>query len=193
MSDQTPILPSDVTLSALKASVDVSKVFLTFLSAGGNRFKTAAACGLSVEQVDDLARSEGWAAKLAQRSKIASDESKTGEALNREIQRLQANAQAQRLLGEIDRVLLHLAKLSDEELLRYTQEVKKDGTKAPTAAFFVEMAKAMQTCHLCVFRATGDQLPARPEAPDEEATMKGLALSLGAEISKLAAQGQKDA
>jgi Zn finger protein HypA/HybF involved in hydrogenase expression len=177
----------EVALSQLKARTDVGRIMLVYITCGGNRFKTAAATGLSVEQVDDLAVDGDWADKLRMRNDMAGLESKTAEAINQEIQRIQALAQAQRLMEEINAVLLHLYKLPAEDKLKYLFEVKKDGTKAPTAAFYVEMSKALQTCQMAMFRASGDQLPGRPEAQSDEAIGKAAALSIANEVGKLSA------
>lgn len=178
--------PKSVSLSVAKANLDVSKVFLTYINSGGNRFKTAAACSLPVDLVDDLARDEGWAEKLGQRNSLAKDESKSSEEINREILRLQAASQAARLKDEIDAVLLHLANLPPEEKLKYLFVQKPGGVKAPTGSFYVELAKAMETCHQAIYRAMGDQLAKRPDAPDEEALIKEQGVTIAASISKLA-------
>lgn len=178
--------PKSVSLSVAKANLDVSKVFLTYINSGGNRFKTAAACALPVDLVDDLARDEGWAEKLGQRNSLAKDESKSSDEINREILRLQAAAQAARLKDEIDAVLLHLANLPPEEKLKYLFVQKPGGVKAPTGSFYVELAKAMETCHQSIYRAMGDQLAKRPDAPDEEAFIREQGVTIAASISKLA-------
>lgn len=177
---------TDVALSSLLCRVDTAAVFLTYVTCNGNRFKTAAATNLSVEQVDDLARHGDWSDKLKQRAEMAGLESKTGEAINNEILRLKASSQAQRIMEEIDAVLLHLFQLPKEEKLKYLFETKKDGTKTPTASMYVELSKAAAQCHQSLYRASGDQLPGRPEAQSAETAGKAMALGIAAEIGKLA-------
>lgn len=183
MSDfELPAAPSAaVDLSRLKSRVDVSRIFLLFINGGGNRYRTAAASGLSVDEVSDLALSEDWHGKLAERTRIAEADSKTTDDINREIARLQAAAQSQRLIDEINGILLHLEKLPKDEKMDYLFEVDRTGKKTPTAKFFTDLAKALETAHGCLYRALADQLPARPNAinPEETGKMLGVGVAQG--------------
>lgn len=172
-------------MSYEKSRIDIAQVLLTFLACGGDRFKTAACCNLSVDVVDELAAGGDWLTKLDLRGKLAEDGKKTGHEIALELQRLKVRAQAQRIMDEIDTVLLHLSKLSEEDKLRYLFEVKRDGTKKPTGAFYVELAKASETASQILFRASQDQMPQRPEAESENAYGARASLGIGAELSKL--------
>lgn len=193
MSDFLPTPDKDIALSALKATTDVSRIFLIYLGSNGNRFRTAAASGLSVDQVDELALSEGWDAKLKERKSIAEGDSKTTDEVNREIARLQSAAQSQRLIDEINAALLHLEKLPPEDKLLYLFEVDRMGKRTPTAKFYLEIAKALETAHQCLYRALQDQMPQRPEAQDPERMGKEIGLSIANGVSKLLASNKKGA
>lgn len=185
-SDADPIPDGRLELSRLKARVDVSRVFCTYLAAGGDRFRTAAATGLTVEEVSDLANDEGWAAKLAERTKLADGTDKTLADVNREVGRLTAAAMSQRVIDEINGVLLYLEKLTPEEKAAFMFEVDRTGKRTPTASFYVELAKALEIAQQCLYRANEDQLPMRPEAADAEAIGKGMGLGIGKAFAELA-------
>jgi hypothetical protein len=184
----------EVILSYEKSRIDIAQVLLTFLTCGGDRFKTAACCNLSVDVVDELATGGDWLTKLNLRGKLAEDGKKTQHEVALELQRLTVRAQAQRIIDEINVVLLHLSKLPEDDKLRYLFEVKRDGTKKPTGAFYVELAKATETASNLLFRASQDQMPQRPEAETQEAFEGRATLGIGAELSKLiqAAQTPKE-
>ena len=175
----------EVIMSYEKSRIDIAQVLLTYLACGGDRFKTAAACNLSVDLVDELATGGSWAEKLGLRDKLAEDGKKTTHEIGLELQRLTVRAQAQRIIDEINIVLLHLSKLPEDDKLRYLFEVKRDGTKKPTGAFYVELAKATETASQILFRASQDQMPQRPEAETEDAYGARASLGIGAELSKL--------
>lgn len=172
-------------IASIKASLDVSRVFITYLSCGGDRFKTSAVSGVSVDTITLLERHERWDLKLKSRHELAQAENKSVDEFDRELRRLQLLSQATRLKDEIDEVLLHLANLPREEKLKYLFEVSKNGSKKPTGAFYVELAKAVETCNNCIYRASGDQLPARPESPDPSKTAIAHSLSLSGALSQL--------
>lgn len=185
--------PLQHSLSALKGRISVSNVFLIFMNSGGDRFKTAAASGLSVEEVDSLSRSEQWAEKLQDRRKMAGDSKRTTEDINQELARLRASAQAERLMTEIDGILKYLETLGQEEKLKYLFETDRTGKTSPTAKFFLDLAKAVETCSQCVYRGHRDQLPMRTEAPDAEVVGKQIGAGVADGMARFVAGLRKNA
>lgn len=188
-----PEMRGGVALSQLKAKISVAACFNTYLRTG-DRFKTAAAHNLSVEQVTDLATHEGWDALLGQRDKLTEQggSSKTREDTNRELARLRIASQADRLAKEIDAVLDHLEALSKDEKLAYLFEVDRTGKKTPTAKLFLDLTKALQSLAEVSLRAEGDQLPQRPDSSsiDGKEFAKNLGVGMAGAVLQLAHGGK---
>lgn len=182
------ITDKDVTLSSLKAKVSVASIFATYLRTG-DRFRTAAAHNLSVEQVTDLAVHEGWDKLLGQRNALTEQggSTKTREDTNRELVRLRIASQADRLSGEINAVLDHLESLSKEEKEAYLFEVDRTGKKTPTAKLYLDLTKALQALAEVSLRAEGDQLPQRPDAGviDGKEFAKNLGVGMAGAVMQL--------
>lgn len=179
------MLMDALALSRLKTRISVTQVFLVYLNAGGDRFKTAAVNGLTVEEVTALAQDEKWDDKLADRRRLAEPVDgktapRTPEEVSQECCRLEVQALSTRLFNEIKTVLDHLERMPDADKLQYLFEVAKDGKRSPTAKFYLDMAKALDTAAQIRYRSLGDQLPARPDAGGgSDLTKLGQGLAAG--------------
>jgi len=198
-SDFFPLPPKSdpgVGLSCLKSRISVAAVFNTYLRTG-DRFRTAAAHNLSVEEVTDLATHENWDALLGQRRKLTEEggATKTTEDTNRELVRLQIASQADRARNEINLVLDHLESLAKDDKLAYLFEIDRTGKRTPTAKLYLDLTKAIATLAEVSLRAEGDQLPARPESDGVSGNefAKSLGLGLAKGVAELAAGASRTA
>jgi hypothetical protein len=98
-----------------KDAMDVAQVFQTFMTFCGDVARTAAATGLTAEQVTTLANSEHWDEKLQLWNTLKDGDSKE---LQIQINRAVTYVQAHRLRSILDRLVSHLTKKSDDDLVQ---------------------------------------------------------------------------
>lgn len=138
-----------------KNSIDVSQVFLVFMSLVGDVERTALALDLDPKFVEKLAAEEGWAQKI-RRISVMSKSEKPGDwekAQNRALCFVQAH-QASML---IDR-FLHLLNIKDDlGIEACATHVSKDGSqKYVSARFLADITSAMEKLQHLKYTALGD-------------------------------------
>lgn len=136
-------------MNVAKRDIDVSKVFLAYLSLQGDVQRTAFACDMDVETVRDLALGEQWASKIAQSSVLREQDTNFQINLNRALNFVQAR----QLSGLVDAVL---KKLSDPvELDAALTTVTKNGSTFSTKPI-TDLVRAAEMIQNMTSRALGD-------------------------------------
>lgn len=145
---------------------DNSAIFLTYLSFLGDVEKTSAATNVVVPYIWQLAKKEGWQAKVD--ALIALKKEQGSDALAREINRVTNYVQAVRFRNVIDRVLRTVTKTDedfDDFLTQHGKEVRNTSCKT-----VVELVKAAQIVHSMTYASLGDTCGERVSR-DEDATV----------------------
>jgi len=152
-----------------KSSVDVSRIFLVFVSVVGDVLKTASALDLDPDFVRKLAKDEGWNEKIS-RICLLGKSGKPGDferAQNRALAFVQAH-QTREIIG---RVISRFQDMTDEEILEATSNVAKDGSRHVSGRFWADLTAAMEKTHNLAYAALGDTAGERndnaSEATDE--------------------------
>lgn len=163
-----------------KNKVDVSKVFLVYMALVGDAEKTALALDMAVEDVADLAKKEGWAAKVRSISVM----SKTGtpgdweRAQNRALNFVQCH----QLRRMIDGALFALNEKCAADSLALLEVIDKNGTVRFSARLFTELAQTMDRVHSMTYAALGDSVTERElraeTDPDNPTNSTGLHAAL---------------
>jgi len=144
-----------------KNKVDVSAVFLVYMTLVGDVNKTAVAMDLDPAFVEELAEREGWKAKVKRMSTVSkSDEPGGWERMQN---RALNFAQAHRLREFIDRMILHFADKTPEQLIDAFSAVSKSGDVRVSARFVADLASASEKVQLLSYHALGDTAPERKD------------------------------
>lgn len=161
-----------------KNLIDVSQVFNLYLTFGGDAARTSVAANVPRETVVELARLEGWDAKVADLAVLK--EASSGDvvvAMNRAVN----FAQASRLRKLVDMVVSELITKSPEELVdalstkRYDSETGKVVSSSFSARSLTDLVKAGEAAELMTQRALGDTVAERPEGSNDK---KGSSIAL---------------
>lgn len=146
---------------ALKGRVDVSQVFLVFMSLVGDVARTAAALDLDPDFVDKLATDEGWKTKI-QRVCMMSKGDKPGD-YERGVNRALCFVQAHRLRVLIDQMLRSFDGLTPEQVADKLSHKDKTGNFHISSRFFADLGAAMEKAHAMSYHALGDTITERKE------------------------------
>lgn len=140
-----------------KDRLDVSKVFLCYLHAGGDPLKTATAAGCKTSEVLFLERAENWPEKLSGNYSFAGGGSEEQLARAREMNRVSCVVQAQRLSGAIDRVLQFIYD-NEDNIEKFCKEtVDKKGMRVFSVKPLLDLTKAAQVAQDMMFKALDDK------------------------------------
>ena len=149
-----------------KNKVDVSAVFLVYMTLVGDVNKTAVAMDLDPAFVEELAEREGWKAKVKRMSTVSkSDEPGGWERMQN---RALNFAQAHRMRELIDRMLLHFADKTPDELAAAFTSIAKGGDIRISGRFLADLASASEKVQSLSYHALGDTPPERKERGPEE-------------------------
>jgi hypothetical protein len=171
-------------LAIRKANLDVSKIFLAYLSCNGDALQTARLSDCSVEDVIQLSLAERWANKL-QESGLSPVE-KDGDIVKsrREWIRMTCYLQGLRLRGIID-AILQKACATREGAHELCFEVAKNGQPIFSTRPIRDLVDATERCHNLLYRAVGDSLKASVEEErDSDARFRDLHLTVIQSLQK---------
>lgn len=138
--------------------IDRAQVFLLFSTFAGDVERTAHASGLTPSAVIDLATSQGWNDKL--KAILALKRSAAPGDVERGLNRAMNFVQAHRLRLFLDRLLLKLSVMDNEELEEYfftgpeTKVAFKP--KALSTRALADLASAMEKCSVMSYQALAD-------------------------------------
>lgn len=153
-----------------KARLDVSQIFLTFMSLVGDCARTAAALDIDPAIVEGLAEQEGWIDKV-RRLSVMSKSGKPGDyerAQNRALNFVQAH----RLRMTVDAMLRSFDGLTPEQILFKFTSFDKLGREHISARFLADLAAAAEKIQALSYAALGDSVKERVErAGDNDGEM----------------------
>src|SRR5262245_25474277 len=130
-------MSNDKAFAAQKAKTDVAQVFLVFMATIGDVGKTAAALDLDPHFVAWLAEQEGWLAKV-KRVSLMSKGDKPGD-WERAQNRALCFVQAHRARMLMDRLILNLTGLNEDEFIAQFTVTSREGNQSLNARFFADM------------------------------------------------------
>lgn len=133
-----------------KKDIDVSRVFLAYLSLQGDCDRTALACDMDPETVRSLALNEQWATKIQQFAALREQDQHFQIGLNRVLNFVQAR----QLSGLVDSVIKHLNS-TPETLVDSLTTVTKNGSSFNTKPL-TDLVRAAEAVQLMTARALGD-------------------------------------
>lgn len=149
---------SEVNFPVDKSKLDVTQIFLVYVSSVGDISKTAAALDLDPAIVESLSISEGWVEKV-KRLTLMSKSGKPGDferAQNRALNYVQAHL----FRLTIEKALKYVRDMAIEEVLEGTasREVvaMRKIEKRISGRFFTDMSKALETVQHLTYAALGD-------------------------------------
>jgi hypothetical protein len=147
-----------------KNALDVSQVFQTYITLGGDVERTAIVLNLDLITVKALATSENWEAKAAGWRKAGDGELKdTQIQFNRAVNYVQSH----RLRSIVDAITTQLALKRPEELIDLLTKTSKNGSEF-SARPLADLVKAAETCQAMTQRALGDTVAERPESDGDK-------------------------
>jgi hypothetical protein len=154
-----------------KSKLDVSQIFLCYMSLVGDVEKTANALDMEPKVVAALAEQEGWIEKV-RRISVMSKSGKPGDyerAQNRALNFVQAH----RLRLTVDAMLRAFDGLTPEEIVSKLSSLDKNGVPHVSARFLADLAAAAEKVQALSYAALGDSVKERverAEASDGEMT-----------------------
>lgn len=148
-----------------KTSLDVSQIFLVFMSLVGDVEKTALACDIDPDIVRALAEQEGWTDKIRRVSLLSKSE-KPGD-YEKAVNRALCFAQAHIFRSMVQKVLDALSKHDGNQLLTDMAQVKA-GAISYSGKLFSDLASAMEKAHHLSYLALGDETANRGGLEGEE-------------------------
>ena len=149
-----------------KNHIDVVRTFITFTTLCGDVQRTAAALDLDPAVVEQLARDEGWHAKIA-RISLLSKSGRPGE-YERGVNRALNFAQAHRMRLLLDKLLEEFQDKTPEEILESVTSRTAQGATNVSARFFSDLTAAMEKAQHLSYLALGDTAGERPDVTTEE-------------------------
>jgi hypothetical protein len=159
-----------------KNLLDVSQIFQTYMTFGGDAAKTAAALNLDKIVVEQLATSENWKQKVAEWNSILDGDSQDVQV---QINRAVNYVQSHRLRAILDTVIQELAKKDGAELVDMLTVVtsSEDGPSRAELKTrpLTDLVKAAEAVQAMSQRALGDTAA---ERPDEPGNGKGSSIAL---------------
>lgn len=145
----------DQSLATRKEELDVSRIFLSYLAAAGDVVEAAQIANCKLDDVLFLARSECWAAKLADAGVVRGKTKEDAQLRMREVNRVTAYIQGIRLRGLIDRTLQYVYEKEDN-LMEFATERDKKGEAFFSTKPILDLTKAAVEVHAMIYRALGD-------------------------------------
>jgi hypothetical protein len=164
-----------------KNTLDVSQIFLTYLTFGGDVDRTSIAVNLDREIVMNLAKAENWPAKLDQLTKL--NDGADSKVLQVQINRAINYVQAHRLRAIVDKVISHLSTKRAEDIVDLFTRVGKNGEPEFSARPLTDLVKAAESCQVMTQRALGDTASERPEDVGEGPKGAPIALQVMAAMN----------
>lgn len=146
-----------------KRRLDVSQIFLAFMTFVGDVEKTAAALDLDPKVVKDLAVSEGWQDKI-KRVCLLSKSEKPGD-WERAQNRALCFVQAHRVRLVLDKVLECFHELTANEVLDKLSTVRESHVTF-SSRFLSDLTSAMEKAHFLSYAALGDTVKERETRED---------------------------
>ncbi len=140
------------------AAIDETQVFLVYMALVGDAEKTALALDLDVSEVTRLAVRGQWYDKV-RRISLQSKSGTPGDwerAQNRALNFVQCH----QLRRRIDAALAHMAGLSAEQLITFTDH---NGVTKLSAKLFQDIATSMKLIHEMTYAALGDTVKEREQ------------------------------
>lgn len=174
-----------------KSRLDVSGIFLVYITTVGDIGKTAAAFDLDPGLVQALATQEGWLEKVKRISMLSKSE-KPGDwerAQNRALNFVQSY----RLRQLIDKMLLTFDGMTPAEVMEKFTTNDKNGQVHLSARFFGDLSAAAEKAHSLSYQALGDTVGEREERGEGSAPLSTAALhvALIAALSTPCMQGRE--
>lgn len=151
-----------------KSKLDVTRIFLVYVSTVGDVERTALALDLDPEVVQFLAESEGWVQKLRRLTLVSG---KTGKE-STPVELLQNRAlnwvQCHRFRQVIDNLVRSFYDMDAEELLAEMQPTDKEGHRRFSARPLADLASAMEKVQAMSYNALGDTPAERKKSTKED-------------------------
>lgn len=147
----------DQSLATRKEELDVSRIFLAYLSAGGDTVAAAQIAGCRIEDVLFLAKAECWDVKLQNAGVVRGRTKDEAQIRLREINRMTAYIQAIRLRGLIDLTLQYIYK-DQKNIVEFASETDKHGETFFSTKPILDLTKAASEVHAMIYRSLGDVL-----------------------------------
>ena len=175
-----------------KRTIDVSKVFLAYMTFVGDVERTAAALDMHPDTVRQLAEQEGWHGKI-QRVNALTKSGQPGD-YERGVNRALSFVQAHRIRLLLDRVLRRYEDLTDDELDARLETVGRGGTRAFSCRFMADFTAAMEKAQHLAYLALGDSLAEREMRgkPDDEVEATTIHAAVIAALNNPRALGLDD-
>ena len=136
-------------MSLLKRDIDVSRVFLAYLSLQGDCNRTAMACDMAVEDVRDLAAAEQWSTKIKQFAALREEDQHFQVGLNRVLNFVQAR----QLSGLVDAVIKEMS--DPEKMMELLTTTTMHGSTFNTKPL-TDLVRAAEAIQAMTSRALGD-------------------------------------
>ena len=149
-----------------KNHLDVSRIFLTFVTLVGDVERTAEELGIDPEIVRKLADKEEWHNKI-QRVCLMSKSGKPGD-WERAANRALCFVQAHQIRSLVDKMVAAFQGLTPEEIAEKLSTFDKLGHAHVSARFFADLAAAAQKAHEMSYAALGDSMGERKERASED-------------------------
>jgi hypothetical protein len=165
--------PDHAAFAEQKKRTDCAQIFLMFMATVGDVERVALALEIDPAFVGWLAEQEGWADKI-RRVSVMSKGGKPGD-WERAQNRCLNFVQAHRVRMLIDRLILHLFKMTPEELATKMSSMQKNGSLNLSGRFFADIMSALDKVHVLSYYALGDSVGERLERTREEGQDRSVA------------------
>jgi hypothetical protein len=185
------VATSTLTMTTTAKVADPAGLMLLYLAFLGDADRTAAAAGVDVNDVRELASLNRWDLRVTQLRVVKRNEG--ADAFAQELNRTQNLVQAFRLRGIIDSVV-KLISSSPSELDAFLTQVSPKGGKIKTMKPLMELTKAAQVVQSLTYAALKDtvreRLKEEQEGTDADgrvslAILRALASKVADEIPEL--------
>lgn len=172
-----------------KNKLDVTAIFLIWMTLAGDSNKTALALDIDPKVVEELSQTEDWKEKLRRMSLVSKSDEPGG--WERMCNRALNFAQAHRMRELIDRMLLHFADKTPQELADSFSSSLKGGEVRISGRFLADLASASEKVQTLSYFALGDTVPERKErgSEDGETSAAVLHASIIAALNSPLSQG----
>ena len=161
-----------------KNTLDVSRIFSTYLAFGGDLARTSQICDdVDPRAIHQLAAAERFAEKLEHLDYMKGDDRDTQSKINRRVNYIQAH----RLRTIIDKVLNDLEQKTPDELLKAMTVRTSNGLEFKPS-LLTDLAKAAEVAHLMTQRTLGDT-PAEQARDQQKIKGRDVALAVLAALN----------
>jgi len=145
----------DDALVSRKESLDVSKIFLSYMASGGDAIATAKLAECALDDVLFLARSEVWDRKMEAIGILRGGSPEDRLSATKGQNRMALFIQAQRLRGIVDLTLKQVYE-NEENVGQFCQERNKRGEPFFSTKPLRELVDSAEKIHSMLYRALGD-------------------------------------